>query len=66
MTVYFNDEPMALPPGQTLLEFLMTLNLPTQPYALAVNESFVPKPDYALTLLADGDKIDLVIAAQGG
>lgn len=66
MNVYFNDTALAITPGSTLLEILMTLDLPKQPYALAVNMVFVPKNQYALTLLAERDRIDLVIAAQGG
>ena len=66
MILYFNNEALTITPGSTLLEVLMTLDLPSQPYAVAINLNFVPKSQYALTHLAASDRIDLVVATQGG
>ncbi|MEJ2043199.1 MAG: sulfur carrier protein ThiS [Reinekea sp.] len=35
-------------------------------FAIAVNESFIPRHRYTATQLHDGDRIDIVVAMQGG
>lgn len=35
-------------------------------FAIAINTTFVPRSNYTETLLANGDRIDLVVPMQGG
>ena len=66
VTVYLNDEACPVTENSSLLEFLQSREIPSQPYAVAVNATFVPRGLYANTRLAEGDRVELVIAAQGG
>ena len=36
-----------------------------RPCAVAVNQAFVPKNEYASTLLKDGDRVELLVPMQG-
>ena len=66
VTVYLNDEAFPVAENSSLLEFLQAREIPAQPYAVALNATFVPRGLYAATRLAEGDRVELVIAAQGG
>lgn len=66
VTVYLNDKEIRVAKDSSLLEFLQAREVPRQPYAIAVNATFVPRGLYADTRLAEGDRIELVVATQGG
>ena len=51
--------------GQTLADLINT-HTPAQPFAVAVNTEFVPKPRYAKHELQEGDLIDIVRPVVGG
>ena len=51
--------------GQTLADLINT-HTPAQPFAVAVNTEFVPKPRYAEHKLQEGDLIDIVRRVVGG
>lgn len=66
MTVYLNGEVIELGGSPSLQDVLARHAPPAQPYAVALNAHFVPRGRHADTPLRDGDRIDVVIAAQGG
>lgn len=67
IVVSFNGEGFAIHRGMTLADFLQQRGYtPEQRIATAINTQFVPKGQYAQTLLNDGDRIDVVAPIQGG
>lgn len=67
IVVSFNGEGFAIHQGMTLTNFLQQRGYtPEQRIACAINTAFVPKGQYAQTLLKDGDRIDVVAPIQGG
>ncbi len=51
--------------GQTVADLINT-HSPAQPFAVAVNTEFVPKPRYTEHALQEGDLIDIVRPVVGG
>lgn len=66
VTVFVNEERVKMPPESTLADVLAAVKKPDQPFAVAVNATFVPRDHYGETTVAEGDRIDLVVAVQGG
>ncbi len=52
--------------SDTLAELLQRLQANTSQSAVAVNQNFVPRSQYAQTLINDGDYIELLTPMQGG
>lgn len=50
----------------SLAQLLQQHHYQTCMIAVAVNQTFIPRTDYADYLLQDNDKIDVVSAMQGG
>lgn len=65
MKIYINQEPRDLPTGATLADALV-LARAQPPFAAAVNRQFVPNTHYALQLLQDDDRIDIIAPVTGG
>ena len=66
LTLYFNGECVELAGECSLADLLEARTLPGQPYAVAVNDVFVPRGRYARTCVKEGDRVELVVAGQGG
>jgi sulfur carrier protein len=66
MRIYFNDEPMQCDAHQTLSQLLEKLRLLKPGIALAVNQTIVPREQWATLSLHDGDHILLFQAIAGG
>jgi sulfur carrier protein len=68
MTVWLNGERRELATGTTLERLVTELTPPPPPtgVAAAVNETVIPRGRWAGTALADGDRIELLTAVQGG
>ncbi len=67
MKVFVNDAPQELTEGTSLATLLKQLDLlETKGWAFAVNGSVVQKSSLEDTILANGDKILLIQATQGG
>ena len=49
-----------------LLEALTELNIKDDQFALAINETFVPKSDYTSITLKQNDSLELLTPMQGG
>jgi sulfur carrier protein len=65
MFVIVNGETRPLPEPQTLAALLISLS-PQTPFAVAHNEEFVPRGDYAASRISPGDRIDIVHPTAGG
>jgi len=55
-----------LPAGTTLAELVGTLTTQSRGVAVAVNGEVVPRAGWSATSLADGDRVEVLTAAQGG
>lgn len=49
-----------------LLEALTELNIKDDRFAVAINETFVPKSDYTSITLKQNDSLELLTPMQGG
>jgi len=67
MKVFLNDKLKDLKDGTDLQGLSVELGLANMKgWAIAVNESIIPKEKHKLTTLQDGDRILLIQATQGG
>lgn len=68
MRITVNGEPRALPAGATAAEVVRALGRDTtrSGVALAVNGTVVPRARWDDAVLADGDRVEVVAAVQGG
>ncbi|GAA3067271.1 sulfur carrier protein [Streptomyces olivoverticillatus] len=65
-TISLNGEPRAIPRGTTLDGLVATLTHAHSGVAAAVNEAVVPRGQWPLTALGDGDRVEVLTAVQGG
>jgi len=61
-----NGQPRQLPPGANILRLLDELALVGKRIAVERNGEIVPRSHYAETMLADGDRLEIVVAVGGG
>ncbi|MFE9553463.1 sulfur carrier protein ThiS [Streptomyces sp. NPDC006692] len=66
MTISVNGEPRALASGTTLDALVATLTPSRSGVAAAVNEAVVPRSAWPVTMLGDGDRVEVLTAVQGG
>jgi thiamine biosynthesis protein ThiS len=66
MNLLVNGERASAPDSLTVAGFLQRLGLPDKGVAVERNREIVPKSAYASTLLADGDRIEIVQFVGGG
>ena len=66
MQVIVNDEPRALGDGATVADLVSALGLGPRRIAVEVNLAIVPRAEYALTSLRDGDRIEVIHFVGGG
>lgn len=66
MNLYLNGEPASAPLGATVAGFLDLLGLPQKGVAVERNREIVPKSRYVETVLAEGDRIEIVQFVGGG
>ena len=66
ITVWLNDAPRPVTPGQTVAQLLAALEVPPRGVAVAVNGEVVRRADWPEARLAEGDRIEVLTAAQGG
>jgi sulfur carrier protein len=66
MTVTINGTPHHLTDGASLAAAVSLLTTSATGLAAAVNGELVRKADWAATALADGDRVEVLTAAQGG
>jgi sulfur carrier protein len=66
ITVTVNGEPRALPASVALAEVVAAMTVAPSGVAAALNETVVPRGRWAGTSLADGDRVEILTAVQGG
>lgn len=68
MQVTINGEKRTFAAVDTLEALLAELDVPgdTRGIAVALNDAVVPRPLWANVKLADGDRIEIIQAVQGG
>jgi sulfur carrier protein len=66
MTVWVNGERHALPAGTTLATLVAGLTAEPAGIAAAVNETVIPRGQWPGTTLAEGDRVEVLTAVQGG
>ena len=66
MNLYLNGEPSSAPDGVTVAGFLKSLGLPQKGVAVERNREIVPRSAYGETVLAAGDRIEIVQFVGGG
>ena len=64
--VKLNGEPRDLPDGSTIAQAIAELTAAPSGVAAAINGDVVPRGSWALTVLRDGDQVEVVTAVQGG
>ncbi len=65
-TISINGEPRALDAPLSLAALIALLGLDTRKVAVERNEAIVPRSTYGATMLAPGDKLEIVHFIGGG
>jgi sulfur carrier protein len=66
MTVTVNGVDRAVHSSLTVAEVVRQLGADAPGSAVAVNDEVVPRAGWAATVLADGDRVEVLTAVQGG
>ena len=66
MRIQVNGESQEVPDGSSLEDLVEKLSLPPVRIAIELNRSVARRPDWATTILADGDRIEIVHFVGGG
>ncbi|MEU8732667.1 MULTISPECIES: sulfur carrier protein ThiS [Streptomyces] len=66
MNISVNGEPREVAPGTALDALVGTLTRAPSGVAAALNETVVPRAVWSATALADGDRVEILTAVQGG
>ncbi|MBQ1095687.1 sulfur carrier protein ThiS [Streptomyces sp. b94] len=66
MNISVNGEPRQVAPGTALDALVGTLTAAPSGVAAALNETVVPRAQWPATALADGDRVEVLNAVQGG
>ncbi|GAA0277091.1 sulfur carrier protein ThiS [Streptomyces polychromogenes] len=66
MTISVNGEPREVAAGTTLDAVVATLTTAPSGVAAALNETVVPRGQWSLTSVGDGDRVEVLTAVQGG
>jgi thiamine biosynthesis protein ThiS len=64
--VVYNGEPRSVAAGTTVAGLLAELKLDARRVAVEVNLELVPRQKHADTILADGDRLEIVTLVGGG
>ena len=67
ITIRLNDEPRTLAAAATIVDLVRGLGLAERKgVAVAVNNAVVPRTSWSAHALADGDRVLVIRATQGG
>lgn len=66
ITILFNGKEKSISPAMTLTDFITALAYAPGTFAVAVNDVFVHRGDYAKKIIQAGDRIEIVMPMQGG
>ncbi|WP_370981362.1 sulfur carrier protein ThiS [Agaribacterium sp. ZY112] len=65
MNIILNDQQQELS-SSALSELISTAVTGDAPFAIAINEQFIPRSEYNNTELKDGDRVEILSPMQGG
>ncbi len=67
MTIHVNDQPRTVNDGAQLADLLRELGLAERKgVAIAINDDVVPRAAWSTRALADGERVLVIQATQGG
>ncbi|MFF7444939.1 MULTISPECIES: sulfur carrier protein ThiS [unclassified Streptomyces] len=66
MNISLNGEPREVAPGTALDTVVRALTPAPSGVAAALNETVVPRGQWSSTPLAEGDRVEVLTAVQGG
>lgn len=66
MTIHINGEPRELADGTTVAGLLEQLEVRMSGVAVERNLTVIPRAEHASTLLAEGDRVEIVTLVGGG
>lgn len=66
MNVVLNGEPTSIPDGLNVRQLIAHLGLDTQPTAVEVNKSLVPRREHERRMIGEGDCVEVVTLVGGG
>ncbi|MFH4667059.1 sulfur carrier protein ThiS [Vibrio cidicii] len=66
IAIVFNGLPQQVAAGKTLQQMINELSLPSQGCVFAVNNQVVPRSEWQIRVLCEGDSISLFQAIAGG
>jgi sulfur carrier protein len=66
MNISVNGERRQVEPGTALDTLVKSLTAAPSGVAAALNETVVPRAQWAATALAEGDRVEVLTAVQGG
>jgi sulfur carrier protein len=66
ITIVVNGQPRQVPRDATVSAFVATLGLAGKRIAVERNGEIVPRSLHGTTVLADGDRLEIVVAVGGG
>jgi sulfur carrier protein len=64
--IIINGEPSEVAPGITVAALLEELDVPSRGVAVAVDAEVVPRGAWETFAIADGARVEVLIAVQGG
>jgi len=64
--VVINGQPRTLAEGSTVAQLIALLGLSGKPVAVERNREVVPRAQHPTTVLADGDRLEVVTFVGGG
>jgi sulfur carrier protein len=65
ITIHINDQPMDIKTGSSLMDAVIAYGA-VPPFALLLNQNFIPASEHATTALQENDRIEVISAIQGG
>jgi sulfur carrier protein len=64
--IHVNGESQELPDGLSLEDLVQRLSLPAARIAIELNKNVARRAEWATTILADGDRVEIVHFVGGG
>jgi len=64
--IQVNGESQELPDGSTIEDLVRILSLPVTRIAIELNKNVARRADWAMTILAEGDRVEIVHFVGGG
>ena len=66
MKILLNDNEQLIDDATTLSSLIDAQGNEGGSFAVAINDTFIPRSDYEATALREGDRVELLIPMQGG